>query len=120
MVEGWLEEGGTDYLSAAASMEALGAGALIFTDISRDGTLSGPNLSQLAALKERTSCRIIASGGIKGIEDIRALKRLDIYGAICGKAVYSGDLDLTEAFKALSDVNQASQNTGQAGRGGYV
>jgi len=99
MVEGWLEEGGADYLSAASEMERLGAGALIFTDISRDGTLAGPNLEQLRALAEHVFCPIIASGGVKGLEDIRALKGLGIYGAICGKAIYSGDLDLTEAFK---------------------
>jgi len=99
MVAGWSEEGRKDYLTVAKQMEGLGVSALIFTDISRDGTLSGPNLAPLKALQEQVSCRIIASGGIKGLEDIRALASLDLYAAICGKALYSGDLGLAEAIK---------------------
>lgn len=102
MVEGWLEEGGADYLELAKQMDDWGAGALIFTDISRDGTLTGPNLAQLKALKDRVSCPVIASGGVKDLADIKALVELDIYGAICGKAVYEGTLDLTEAFALLA------------------
>jgi phosphoribosylformimino-5-aminoimidazole carboxamide ribotide isomerase len=100
MVEGWLEEGGADYLAVAIEMEKMGVGAVIFTDISRDGTLTGPNLAQLQALKAAVSCPVIASGGIKGIEDVLALAALGIDGAICGKAIYSGGLDLAEAIQA--------------------
>jgi phosphoribosylformimino-5-aminoimidazole carboxamide ribotide isomerase len=99
MVEGWTEEGGVDYLVLAKQMEAMGVGALIFTDISRDGTLTGPNLEQLRALKDHVSNPVIASGGVKDIGDIRALKASGVYGAICGKAVYSGTLDLAEAIR---------------------
>ena len=102
MVEGWLEEGGADYLEVASRMDAMGAGALIFTDISRDGALTGPNLAQLQALKERVSCPIVASGGVKDSGDIRALMGLGLYGAICGKAIYSGDLNLEEALKLVA------------------
>ncbi|MCL2166053.1 MAG: 1-(5-phosphoribosyl)-5-[(5-phosphoribosylamino)methylideneamino]imidazole-4-carboxamide isomerase [Clostridiales bacterium] len=98
MVEGWSAEGEEDYLTAAKRMEDLGVGAIIFTDIARDGTLSGPNLEPLKALKKQISCPIIASGGIKSLADIRALLDLDIYGVICGKAIYSGNLDLAEAI----------------------
>ncbi|MCL2121603.1 MAG: 1-(5-phosphoribosyl)-5-[(5-phosphoribosylamino)methylideneamino]imidazole-4-carboxamide isomerase [Clostridiales bacterium] len=98
MLEGWSTEADQDYLTAAKRMEDLGVGAIIFTDIARDGTLSGPNLEPLKALKEQISCPIIASGGVKNLADIRALLDLDIYGAICGKAIYSGDLDLAEAI----------------------
>lgn len=106
MVEGWRKEGGADYLDAAKRMEAAGAAALIFTDISRDGALNGPNLRQLGALMEHVFCPIIASGGIRGMEDLLALKSLGVYGAICGKAVYSGGLDLTQAF---AEFNQAER-----------
>ncbi|MPN48498.1 Phosphoribosyl isomerase A [bioreactor metagenome] len=75
---------------------------MIFTDISRDGTLTGPNLAQLKALKDRVSCPVIASGGVKDLADIEALVKLDIYGAICGKAVYEGTLDLAAAFALLA------------------
>jgi len=101
MVAGWSEEGNADYLSVAKQMDGMGVGAVIFTDISRDGTLSGPNLAQLKALREQVSCPVIASGGIKGLEDLQALAVLDLYGAICGKAIYSGDLDLAEAIRGL-------------------
>ncbi len=102
MVEGWLEEGGADYLDLAKQMADWGAGALIFTDISRDGTLTGPNLAQLKALKEQVDCPVIASGGVKDLADIKALKELDIYGAICGKAIYEGTLDLAAALALLA------------------
>lgn len=94
---GWLEGSDVGYLDFAAQMEHLGVRTLIFTDISRDGTLSGPPLEALRALQTACGCRIIASGGVANLEDICALRRLGLYGAICGKAVYSGSLDLGQA-----------------------
>ncbi len=96
--EGWLDDGDVDYISLAKEMEKIGVRYLIFTDISKDGTLSGPNLEQLAAINDAVSCQIIASGGICNIEDIRALKKLGVYGAICGKSLYKGTLELSEAI----------------------
>jgi phosphoribosylformimino-5-aminoimidazole carboxamide ribotide isomerase len=101
MVEGWLEEGGIDYLTLAKRMSDWGAGALIFTDISRDGALTGPDLVRLKALKEQVVCPVIASGGVKDLADIAALKALDIYGAICGKSLYEGTLDLAAALALI-------------------
>ena len=72
---------------------------IIFTDISRDGTLSGPNLDMLAKLASAVSCDITASGGVKNIGDIRELKKLNLYGAIIGKAIYTKDIDLDEAIR---------------------
>ena len=72
---------------------------IIFTDISRDGSLKGPNLDMLKALSESISCDITASGGIKDLDDIRAVKAMGLYGAICGKSLYSGTLALEEALK---------------------
>jgi phosphoribosylformimino-5-aminoimidazole carboxamide ribotide isomerase len=105
MVEGWQAEGGADYLALAEEMAGWGAGALIFTDISRDGALNGPNLAQLRALKERVACPVIASGGVRGLADIEALKELGVYGAICGKSLYEGTLDLAAAL-ALAGYGQ--------------
>ena len=101
--EGWVETGTVDYLTLAKKMEQAGVGTLIFTDIDRDGMLSGPNLEQLDALNRAVSCDVVASGGIKDIGDIRALSDLGLYGAICGRSIYKGTLDLKEAI-ALSKV----------------
>ncbi len=97
--DGWLNDSRVDFIELAKGVEQMGVGCIIFTDISKDGTLSGPNLEQLDELRRAVGCRVIASGGISDIEDIRALRQLDIYGAICGKSLYSGRLDLAEAIK---------------------
>ncbi len=83
-------------------MERIGIRNIIFTDISKDGTLKGPNLNQLKKLNKSVSCNIIASGGIKDIEDLKVIKEMDIYGAIVGKAIYSGNIDLNEAIKIIN------------------
>ncbi len=96
--EGWLDSSTVHYLDLARRMEGLGVYTIIFTDISKDGTLEGPNLPQLARLKSAVGCNIIASGGIRDIEDIQALKEMDLYGAICGKSLYQGTLKLPQAL----------------------
>lgn len=95
---GWTETSSVDYLDMAKFMEQAGVKYLIFTDIDRDGTLSGPNLDMLDSLNQAVSCNVIASGGVATIKDIANLLDLDLYGAICGKAVYTGDLDLKNAI----------------------
>ena len=77
----------------------MGVATLIFTDIAKDGMLQGPNLEQLAALQSAVSCNVIASGGVSTIADIRALREIGLYGAICGKAIYTGSLNLQEAIR---------------------
>lgn len=96
--DGWLKDSDVTYLDLAVRMEALGVGCLIFTDISKDGTLSGPNLEQLSKINDAVSCDIIASGGIHTMKDIVDLKEMGLYGAICGKSVYKGTLSLEEAI----------------------
>lgn len=83
----------------AKVLENLGVKTLIYTDISKDGMLSGPNLEELVALKESVDMNIIASGGISSISDIRSLKALKIYGAIIGKALYTGNIKLDEIME---------------------
>ena len=86
-------------------MEDIGVKYIIFTDISRDGTLKGPSVEQLLELKNAVGCNLIASGGIANIGDIEQLEKAGIYGAICGKSLYAGTLDLAEAIKVGGDQN---------------
>ncbi len=96
---GWLEESNVNYIDLALEMQKIGVKYIIFTDISKDGTLTGPNLEQLAALSEAVDINIIASGGIRDIGNIRDLTAMNLYGAICGKSIYSGSLSLKEAIE---------------------
>lgn len=98
--EGWLETSSVHYLELAKKMEQFGVRTLIFTDISKDGMLQGPNLEQLEALQNAVSCNVIASGGVSTLEDVRACRQIGLYGAICGKAIYTGALDLRQAIAA--------------------
>ena len=75
---------------------------IIVTDISKDGTLMGPNLEMLKKLKESVNIDITASGGISNIDDIKELNKIGLYGAITGKAIYAKTLSLEEAIKAVS------------------
>ena len=95
---GWLENSDVNYIDLAKMMCNMGVKYVIFTDISKDGTLSGPNYEQLDALAKAVPMNIIASGGIRDIENIRRLAAMKLYGAICGKSIYSGSLDLAEAI----------------------
>ncbi len=98
-VSGWTETENTDYLSFAKKMQSEGVKNIIFTDIAKDGTLEGPNLSMLKTLCDNTNLDITASGGVKDINDIKSLLELDIYGAIAGRSIYDGTLDLKEAIE---------------------
>ena len=97
-VNGWLESSNAYYIDFAKHMEELGVKTIIFTDISKDGTLMGPNYEMLEELKKNVKMDIVASGGIKDISHIQGLKDLDVYGAITGKAMYMKSLDLKEAI----------------------
>ena len=96
--EGWLDTSNVSYLDLAKAMVSIGVKTIIFTDISRDGTLAGPNLEQLEAIQKAANCQIIASGGIRDLDDIRHLRDLGLYGTICGKSLYKGTLDLKTAI----------------------
>ena len=96
---GWLEKSNVYFIDLARKMQDIGVKYVIFTDISKDGTLSGPNTAQLDELSKSVDINIIASGGIHDINDIVKLKNMNLYGAICGKSIYSGSLDLKEAIE---------------------
>jgi len=97
-VEGWLDASTVDYISLAKEMQKMGVQTIIFTDISKDGTLSGVNQEQLKALHDAVGCQIIASGGVHTMEDIKACANMGLYGTICGKSLYQGTLNLKEAI----------------------
>ena len=97
--DGWLLDSSINYIDLAKVMEDVGVKYIIFTDISKDGTLAGPNLDQLFKINEAVSCDIIASGGIHTMKDIIELEKMDLYGAICGKSLYKGTLSLKEAVE---------------------
>ena len=95
---GWLETSKEYYLDFAKRMEEIGVKTLICTDISKDGTLQGPNFEMLKALKNHVSCNLIASGGVRDLSHIQICKELGLYGVITGKAIYEKTLDLKEAL----------------------
>lgn len=100
-VEGWQETSSVKALNLAKRMESLGIKMVVFTDIWRDGMLQGPNYSGIAEIIENTSLEVIASGGISRMEHLVKLKKIGAYGAIVGRALYTGDISLGEAISIL-------------------
>ncbi|MEM7295769.1 MAG: 1-(5-phosphoribosyl)-5-[(5-phosphoribosylamino)methylideneamino]imidazole-4-carboxamide isomerase, partial [Pseudomonadota bacterium] len=99
---GWAEASGKHITDLARSFEDAGVAALIYTDISRDGAMTGPNIAATAALARAVETPIIASGGISSLPDLIALRDTGVIaGAISGRALYDGALDLTDALAAL-------------------
>ena len=104
-VEGWAETSELSVTELAARFEDAGVAAIIYTDIERDGVLEGLNLPATAELARATKIPVIASGGLAGIEDVRALMRPEyriLAGAITGRALYDGRLDPREALALLA------------------
>ncbi len=103
---GWLETSSVNAVTLAGHMAQLGVAAIIYTDIQRDGTLTGPNLEALRELASAIKIPVIASGGVSSLTDLLsllALEPLGVSGAIVGRAIYTGDLDLSEAVKAVGN-----------------
>ena len=101
-VKGWVEITELDAVEFAQSVEMFGIAGIIYTDISRDGMLIGPNLDAMAKMVESVKVPVIASGGVSNIEDIKSLMKIDnLWGVITGKALYSGALDLREAIELV-------------------
>ena len=100
---GWIDNSGLEAVRFAEELEDIGVSVLIFTDIDTDGTLQGPPVARLKTLREAVSCRIIASGGVGCLDDIKCLRDLGMDGAIIGKAYYSGNIDLEQAVREGGD-----------------
>lgn len=101
-IKGWEELTNKAAIELAKELEDAGVAGIIYTDISRDGMLKGPNIEGIKAMAQSVKIPIIASGGVSNIEDIKRLKELEsvgVVGVITGKAIYTGGLNLTEAIK---------------------
>lgn len=96
-IKGWTEKSEYDAFEFCERLQGLGIGTVICTDISKDGAMRGTNLELYKRLSEEFSMNITASGGVSDLEDIKRLKELGLYGAIIGKAYYTGAIDLKEA-----------------------
>lgn len=104
-VRGWLDVSETDFLTMAEAMAQAGIRTIIYTDIQKDGTLAGPTLQDYEALQKKVpQVRIIASGGVSSKEDLLALRELNLFGAIVGKAYYSGRVTLKEMLEVEQDA----------------
>ena len=101
---GWAEVTDVESTELAKSFEDAGVAAIIYTDIQRDGAMQGPNVEATAALARAVGIPVIASGGVSSMDDLRALRDCgaDLNGAISGRALYDGALDLGEALKLLA------------------
>ena len=98
-IRGWTEKSQLTLEDFCDRMVAIGVKTLICTDISRDGAMRGTNREMYRMLSERFRLQITASGGVSSMEDIRSLRALNLYGAIIGKAYYTGDIDLKKAIE---------------------
>ena len=98
-VKGWLEQSDVTLDEFFLKMQDLGVKNIICTDISRDGAMRGTNLELYRELSEKYSLDITASGGVSSLDDVKALRQMNLYGAIIGKAYYTGAVDLKEAIE---------------------
>ena len=97
-VEGWEELSNVNSVELCKELEKIGVKTIVYTDISKDGMLIGPNFDIYEKLSKETNLDIIASGGISSIEDVKKLKDMNLYGAIIGKALYENKIELKEVL----------------------
>lgn len=99
-VQGWTEATGVDAVQFAQTLDPESVASIVFTDISRDGMLTGPDIESTASLARTVSIPVIASGGVSGIQDIENLMHAgSIYGVIIGRALYTGNIDLAQCIR---------------------
>ncbi len=98
-VKGWLETSDKEGFEFMRELEDMGVSAVIVTDISRDGAMKGTNLELYRRISKETKMKVTASGGISTLEDLKALRDMDVYGAIIGKAYYTGAIRLEDALE---------------------
>ena len=103
-IKGWTEKSELDAFDFCAKMKDIGVRTLICTDISRDGAMQGTNRTLYKELADQFAIQIVASGGVSSLEDVKYLSGLDLYGAIIGKAYYTGAIDLKEAVQAAEHL----------------
>ncbi len=98
-IKGWTEKSEYSCFDFCDEMQKIGVKTLICTDISKDGAMEGTNLELYRELAEKFSMQIVASGGVSSIDDVKALRKMEIYGAIIGKAYYTKAIDLKDAIE---------------------
>ncbi len=104
-VKGWVEVTSIDARELAKRMETKGASGVIYTDISRDGMMTGPNIKAMDEMVRAVNIPVVASGGVSSLRDIRDLARIKgLWGVITGKAIYSGAIDLREAIRISKQI----------------
>ena len=103
-VEGWQEQSEQDVVELAKEVDGWNLGAILFTNIYKDGTREGPDVEGTAGLQSQVDTTVIASGGIGSLDDLRALLAAGVRSAVCGRALYSGAFTLSEAFSALEEA----------------
>ena len=99
-VQGWKLTTEMTALELIAHLESYGIAALIYTDISKDGMLAGPNFDSIAAVQKQTKIPLVASGGVSNVAHVQRLAQMGVYAAIIGKALYTGDITLPAAIEA--------------------
>ena len=97
-IEGWEEVSSLDSIELCKELEEIGVKTIVYTDISKDGMMIGPNFNIYEKLSKETSLDIIASGGVTTLEDVKKLSLMNIYGAIIGKSLYENKIELKEAL----------------------
>lgn len=103
-VKGWVETTELDAIDFAKKMQDNGAAGIVYTDISRDGMLSGPNVEAMAGMVGAVDIPVIASGGVSNLDDIKKLMQIEnLWGVITGKALYAGTLDLKSALEVTME-----------------
>ena len=105
-IKGWTELSSLTCFDFCRTLEEKGVSTVICTDISKDGLLGGTNLSLYAEMAKQFKLNVTASGGVSSTEDVRRLNEMGLYGAILGKALYTGALDLSEALRITGEVSQ--------------
>ena len=103
-IKGWLEVSRLSCFDFCETLAKIGVNTVICTDISKDGMMSGTNMELYRSLSQKFGMRIIASGGVSSLEDIKELSDMELYGAIVGKAIYTGAVKLTDAISAAGGV----------------
>lgn len=102
---GWIKTSNVAAVDLIKELDELGVETIIYTDILKDGMSAGPNFDELALMNNETDQSIIASGGITSLEDIKQLQKMNLYGAILGKALYDGTLNLSTVLKGDTDAS---------------
>ena len=103
-IKGWTELSEYSCFDFCEKMQSLGVKTIICTDVSKDGMMAGTNLELYAMLQDKYDMNIIASGGVSSLDDVKALAKMNVYGAIIGKALYTGAVSLEDALAVAKEA----------------